>query len=942
MASGGGIGISNTYGAMESNSTGQIKVAAMIDGIDPNAVAKEIVAVKMQQSQIYEDKITLNDGKMPIIEEIRKRVATLNESVKKLTNDLRANYIGNDANTPNALNAKLARSTQSVNDNAITLTIEPIAKTTETDHTIKITQKAAADRITCSFNFKTPNTPVSFSGNLVVNNQTIKITENESTLNTIISAINSTAEISNVTASLLEISSTAGYVLILEGTKLAESINFMGAAGTDSALQGTNGLQLPTENTDPASILDTIDHVVSAYTNTSKDAPVGFSGNLVINGKTITISNSSTLTSIEKAINNVREETNVNASLFSPDGGATFQLVLDGTQIGVPINFLGLTTSSTLTGSNGLQLPATNTAASDLIGKTDHIVSNYAVSDAAKALNLSGNILINNQLIKVTTTSSLNSIRDDINALSKNTKVTASVISFDSNETFQLVIDGTQIGVPIDFIGTTTSDSLRGDAGLKLSTVNTDSDSLIAKLSINGRDIERQSNIISNAILGVKITINGESTTPTKFSIENDKDVAFKAIKEFVENYNLVIDAINEQKKLKPDEKTPDLEASVLYGEEVISKLEYLLSTIVRASPIGLKDGEYRCLSDIGIELNAYDSDSKTSTLNGKLNLNLQVLQEKILNGDFDKLIRLFGNHTQSTDQKFMTFAMPRELNPAIANKPITLTYAHAGVTSTDELFSTNFRVPEPTQILNPSISGQSVSLEYIQEEDGTYLARIIGRDLKDKEGKAITDGSILTVNASITDNVFTFPKDSLFAGLVIDFIGTTLPSFGSPIETTLTLPQFKATLSMDGKEDVVISNVQHDLITAPKGSIYEGLKIGYLTMGKYAPLSMNQSMKTTLTLTQGIAVDFSHLLSSATTKYNPAIKGSSMNLFDVAIQELLEENKSNVMRIDDISDEAERMRHRFEPMIGRLYTASHKAKSIAQMLEAELASHYG
>lgn len=943
MPAGGGVGISAAYGALKTDrETGRTQVGALIGNLDPNTIGESIAAVTLQKSDAYKDKITLNvDKKLPSIEELRTKVDALGGSLKKLTNDLRSNVLASDSSIPNALNAKLSRSKES--DGAIVLSIDPIAKASITDYDINVTQKATADSVTCSIKFMDPNGTVDFSGDLVLNNQTIPITAGTSTLNTIINAINSTTEFSNVKASLLYVSSTKGYELKLESTKLAEPINFLGNAGTDTGIIGAGGLNITP--TDPNTLgTDAIDEVTTGYTNTSKTAALGFSGNLVINNQAITISATSTLNSIMDSINYVSDKTNVTASISA---GPDYAIVLTSTQAGAPIKFDALTTDAILKGDNNALVPIANTDAStlidgDLIKIKDKITSTYTTTDPDTAANFSGNLLINNQLIKITATSSLNSIRDAINALSKEARVIAS-ISTDESGNSQLVIEGTQAGVPIDFIGRTTNMNLRGEGKLITSTTNKDVNSLIAKLSINGSNIERPDNIINDAIAGVRITIDKISTKHTVFAIDYDKQQAFDAINEFVTNYNLVVDAVNEQRKMMPDGRTPD-EKSILYGEDILNSIDNLLRYATNVAVVGAGSKDYKSLADIGIMMSSNASGGKTNEVSGKLTLNAAVLQETILNNDFDKIIKLFGNFAQSSNPQLYAVGMPEKFTDDMAGKPLKLTYTHVGATSTDSTFSTNFIVPEPTEKLNYAVAGQTVSLTYAFNTDGTYSATITGSGLKDVQDQPIPTEK-LTASATLTNGnkTFTFPDDSIYAGLVINFKDdATPPTDGSPITTTLTLPQFKATLSMDGKEDVIINNVRDDYIMAPKDSIYEGLKISYVATGKYASLALEQAMQTTFTLTEGIAVGFNKALSANTARHNPHKDEVPTSAFDVSIQTLIEENKSNEIRVKEIIDEAERIRERYERGRQSLYTTAHRTEAISQMLAAELASHYG
>ncbi|MDP5370132.1 MAG: hypothetical protein NWR39_00955, partial [Pseudomonadota bacterium] len=76
--------------------------------------------------------------------------------------------------------------------------------------------------------------------------------------------------------------------------------------------------------------------------------------------------------------------------------------------------------------------------------------------------------------------------------------------------------------------------------------------------------------------------------------------------------------------------------------------------------------------------------------------------------------------------------------------------------------------------------------------------------------------------------------------------------------------------------------------------------------------------------------------------RHNPHKDEVPTSAFDVSIQTLIEENKSNEIRIKEIIDDAERIRERYERGRQSLYTKAHRTEAISQMLAAELASHYG
>ena len=145
------IGVENTYGQIRTDEkTKQTKIGTLINGVDPNSIANELVAVKNQQSDQYKDKITLNsDKKIPVIETLRQKLETLDGSLKKLTNNLQSNFLGSNSLYPNALGARIERPKQA--DGAINITMNSMAKVSTSDEIISVSQVASKDRITHQF-----------------------------------------------------------------------------------------------------------------------------------------------------------------------------------------------------------------------------------------------------------------------------------------------------------------------------------------------------------------------------------------------------------------------------------------------------------------------------------------------------------------------------------------------------------------------------------------------------------------------------------------------------------------------------------------------------------------------------------------------------------------------------------------------------------------------
>lgn len=130
-----------------------------------------------------------------------------------------------------------------------------------------------------------------------------------------------------------------------------------------------------------------------------------------------------------------------------------------------------------------------------------------------------------------------------------------------------------------------------------------------AKIKINSIEITSQNNTIEGAIEGVTIDLKAmptEANTEFKLSVARDDSVAIGAVKDFVKEYNALLDTIKKQTSFDVDAGT----SSVLTGDSLIRRVENQL----RSAMNGVDgSGAINSLADLGIT-----TDYKT----GKLEIN--------------------------------------------------------------------------------------------------------------------------------------------------------------------------------------------------------------------------------------------------------------------------------------------------------------------------------
>jgi flagellar capping protein FliD len=542
---------------------------------------------------------------------------------------------------------------------------------------------------------------------------------------------------------------------------------------------------------------------------------------------------------------------------------------------------------------------------------------------------------------------SLNELITAVNAVT-DVDVKASLeLVVGSTDTYQMKLLGKTKGVAINFAGAVgTSSSLQTLSGLQLPTTNTVKATLQAEFEFDGLTMLRNSNLVDNILPGVTVSLNAVSSKDTVFNIGYAKVKAFTAIKEFVTAYNDLVTAVDKQSlELADGKPSPD---AVLHGDPLLTKISMLL-TRIRDMPLGVSDGSKNSddpnnsisLDYLGMTFdNTFDpKTNKDGKLSNLIKLNESVLSDAILQKDYQRIIKFFGDFSESTNANLMTFSMPDSLSSTLAGNPFSVDYRYVGATGGDDNYNANFTMGVPTKALeqfkitteDPAtkknvttayhVAGEKVTITYSQNEDGTFSAKF--------NGITGQQGDVLVSN--IVDGIITLPENSIFEGLNFQFTGTA-PEVGTPLVATVVLPEYVATLTMEGQTDVVVHHVYDSLIEGPAKSIYEGVSIAYQA-NKTSPLVMDgPSVDTTITLSQGIAKGFAKVLGDAIVQH--ADQQEAVSLFDLAVESLLSKNKDNEKRIEGYMDEAKFKRSQLEPLIGKLYAQSNKTSQILQLVE--------
>lgn len=186
--------------------------------------------------------------------------------------------------------------------------------------------------------------------------------------------------------------------------------------------------------------------------------------------------------------------------------------------------------------------------------------------------------------------SSLEGIRDAINEAGKG--VQASLVNDGSGQPHRLVLSATETGTEaaitsVDFGTGGLGGALAVDAATEITAVN-------ASLSVNGIDIESQSNRVEGAVQGV--TLNLKEQGDATISVTRDTDGIKKAVTRFVESYNSLQESMDDLTRYDQETGT----SGQLLGDTTLRGIESRIRGVMGGMVSG---GEFSALSDIGVDL---------------------------------------------------------------------------------------------------------------------------------------------------------------------------------------------------------------------------------------------------------------------------------------------------------------------------------------------------
>lgn len=263
--------------------------------------------------------------------------------------------------------------------------------------------------------------------------------------------------------------------------------------------------------------------------------------------------------------------------------------------------------------------------------------------------------------IDVTAGMSLTALREKINGADDNFGVTANIIDTGTGAGPRLVFSSSETGEGNDLVitndtGVAELDRLSTTGGTaNISAANIES-AKNAIAYIDGIEVQSTSNKFENTIQNVSFDVNevspkdsvGDFLT-TKLDIGFDKEGLDKKIRDFVDNYNALIDEIGTLTSYGESELEDD---GALAGDSLLRGIQSGLASIVSGSVSNSALGN---LFQVGIEV---DSDGKLEV--GTTDFGLGSGEDRLedaLEDNFDEIAKLFTDKDEGIATRMFEFA---------------------------------------------------------------------------------------------------------------------------------------------------------------------------------------------------------------------------------------------------------------------------------------------
>lgn len=259
--------------------------------------------------------------------------------------------------------------------------------------------------------------------------------------------------------------------------------------------------------------------------------------------------------------------------------------------------------------------------------------SSRGFSSQTSSLDLSGTLLIGERTVNVSSTDTLLSIRDKINAANTGTDpsgASATIVQYGSEE-YRLILTSDREGSQGIRLQNGGSEDLLGAIGF--SEIQAGADAL---LSVDGFPVSSSSNAVKEVIGGVTLNLKkADLNTIVTVTVKRDYAGVKDKIKELTHAFNEVMDAIHAQFSYDQEKQKA---GGPLFGDSALRSIRSSLSQMVLNRISGTQEA-FSTLGLIGINLD----------LQGKLKIDDKKLQG-YLETNFEDVKKLFSVSWSSTN----------------------------------------------------------------------------------------------------------------------------------------------------------------------------------------------------------------------------------------------------------------------------------------------------
>ncbi len=412
---------------------------------------------------------------------------------------------------------------------------------------------------------------------------------------------------SSVSAQLLGLQSAASNI---DGLRSFDLVTTSSSDSTVATATAKTGAQVGTHSI-VVNNLATAQRVSSSM-QTSQTAPLGFAGQILINGKAINVQSSDSLQTLAQNIN--AAQPGAGASIISPTSGQYYLTLASnstglqgalrvadtgsGNLFGGPLALftadgaaaLGHAVDATMAGSDLFADSATSVGT--LLGIT---------APAAGSVTLTANVGGTPTSISVTIdlNKSLSGIASDINTAFGSTSV--ATVATVTDPTSGAVRQQLQLSGVSDASGMTDANNVLADLGITKRTLAAGRELIAAtdaKFTIDNLSATRSSNTFSDAITGVTISLLKDGGATTNLGVASDTTTIKANISAFVKSFNDTVDMVANYSSFDPSTGT----TGVLFGDAttstIIDSLVSHSTDVVSGLPTNMS-----LLSQIGITL---------------------------------------------------------------------------------------------------------------------------------------------------------------------------------------------------------------------------------------------------------------------------------------------------------------------------------------------------